>query len=358
MASRRLTAILAADIAGYSALMGTDEVATVGDLKGHQSVILPLITGYDGRVIDTAGDGILAEFASVLNAVKCAVAIQETMVERNASLPPDRRMHFRIGINQGDVMADDNRIYGDGINVAARLEGICEPGGICISGKVYDEIKGRFEIQYDNLGEQSLKNIAEPVRTYRIRPGFAAKGKRKAFDRPVRLLSRLNVALAAAAVVLIAAAGIGVALIGPWRQSPSVAALSTAPQTTALSSPRAGTAATTPAAVGSSASQTSASAASPLGPFDGTWEVYQVGGEHCMVKTNRYRVVIRNNIVLASRPEPGRVRPDGQFTFTFPSLMDPTVTTNYAGTLTEDTGVGAYQARRCEGKIELKRVEK
>jgi class 3 adenylate cyclase len=168
MGGRRLTAILAADIAGYSALMGENEIDTVAALKGHQSIILPMIAGFEGRVIDTAGDGVLAEFSSVLNAVKCAVAIQETMLERNASVAPGRRMQFRIGINQGDVLFDNDRIFGDGINVAARLEGLCEPGGICISGKVYEEIKSRFQIRYEDLGPQTLKNIAEPVQAYRI----------------------------------------------------------------------------------------------------------------------------------------------------------------------------------------------
>ena len=155
MGGRRLTAILAADIAGYSALMGASDVDTLADLKGHQSAVLPLIAGYNGRIIDTAGDGILAEFPSVFNAVKCAIAIQEVMSERNASVAPERRMQFRIGINQGDVLFDEERIYGDGINIAARLEGICEPGGICISGKVYEEIKGRFEIHYEDIGDQT-----------------------------------------------------------------------------------------------------------------------------------------------------------------------------------------------------------
>ena len=122
--SRRLAAILAADIAGYSALMGSDEARTVRDLKGHQAVVLPMVGEFGGRVIDTAGDGILAEFPSVLNAVECAVVIQRKMVERNAAIEPERRMEFRIGINLGDVIYDGDRIFGDGVNVAARLEGI------------------------------------------------------------------------------------------------------------------------------------------------------------------------------------------------------------------------------------------
>jgi adenylate cyclase len=166
--SRRLAAILAADIAGYSALMGVDEARTVRDLKGHQAVVLPLVGEFGGRIIDTAGDGILAEFASVVNAVKCAVTMQSKMAERNAAIEPACRLQFRIGINIGEVIYDETRIYGDGINVAARLEGIAEPGGICISSKVYEEISGRIDLACQDIGEQQLKNIARPVRTYRV----------------------------------------------------------------------------------------------------------------------------------------------------------------------------------------------
>jgi adenylate cyclase len=188
--SRRLTAIFAADIAGYSTLMGLDEEATVSALKAHQAVILPMIADEGGRVIDTAGDGILAEFSSVLCAVKCAIAIQKTMAERNASIEPARRMQFRIGINQGDVVSDDARIYGDGVNVAARLESIAEPGGICISGKVYNEIVGKIGAAVQDLGSQQLKNIASPVRVYRVgqlgasAAGTSAKTALNPSDKP------------------------------------------------------------------------------------------------------------------------------------------------------------------------------
>ena len=166
---RRLSAILAADIAGYSALMGADEARTVRDLKGHQAVVLPMIGEFAGRIIDTAGDGILAEFPSVVNAVKCALAIQSRMAERNAAIEPERRMQFRVGINIGDVVYDEARIYGDGINVAARLEGIAEAGGICVSSKVYDEINGRIDLEFEDIGAQELKNIARPVHAYHVR---------------------------------------------------------------------------------------------------------------------------------------------------------------------------------------------
>ena len=176
--SRRLAAILAADIAGYSALMGADEARTVRDLKGHQAVVLPMVADFHGRIIDTAGDGILAEFASVVNAVECAVSIQHAMGERNAGVEPEKRMQFRIGVNLGDVIYDEHRIFGDGINIAARLEGIAEPGGICVSNKVHEEIRGKFDLDFRDLGEQKLKNIALPVRAYAIRLNGAAKDGR------------------------------------------------------------------------------------------------------------------------------------------------------------------------------------
>ena len=172
--TRKLAAILAADIAGYSALMGADEALTVRDLKAHQAVVLPMVDEFGGRIVDLAGDGILAEFASVVNAVECALAMQEKMAERNAEVEPDRRMRFRIGINLGDVIYDEARLYGDGINIAARLEAIAQPGGISISSKVYEELNGRLDVACEDLGPRQLKNIARPVRVYRIRMSGAA----------------------------------------------------------------------------------------------------------------------------------------------------------------------------------------
>ena len=177
---RRLSAILAADIAGYSRLMGQDEAATVRDLKGHQAVILPLVGRHGGRIIDTAGDGVLAEFPSVIGATACAVEIQSVMATRNESVPEDRRMLFRIGINLGDVIHDETRIYGDGINVAARLEGLAEPGGVLVSQAVHDQVRDRLDLAFEDLGERELKNIARPVRVYR----FRTPGESKAATAP------------------------------------------------------------------------------------------------------------------------------------------------------------------------------
>ena len=167
---RRLAAILAADIAGYSRLMGQDEAGTVRDLKGHQAVILPLVARHGGRIIDTAGDGILAEFPSVVGATACAAEIQRVMAARNEKVPEHRRMLFRIGINLGDVIHDETRIYGDGINVAARLEGLAAPGGVLVSQAVHDQVRDRLDLAFEDLGERELKNIARPVRVYRLRP--------------------------------------------------------------------------------------------------------------------------------------------------------------------------------------------
>jgi adenylate cyclase len=172
---RRLAAILAADIAGYSRLMGQDEAATVRDLKDHQAVILPLVGRHGGRIIDTAGDGILAEFPSVIGATECAVEIQTVMAARNEDVPEHRRMLFRIGINLGDVIHDETRIYGDGINVAARLEGLAEPAGVLVSRAVHDQVRDRLDLIFEDLGERELKNIARPVRVYRVRTSAESK---------------------------------------------------------------------------------------------------------------------------------------------------------------------------------------
>jgi adenylate cyclase len=171
--SRRLAAILAADIAGYSSLMGDDDARTVRDLKAHQGILLPLIAQYAGRVIDTAGDGILAEFGSVVNAVECAVALQQVMAKRNADVEAPRRMQYRVGINIGDVIYDELRVYGDDVNIAARLQALAEPGTIYVSSKVYEDIQGKIRFTCDDLGEKDLKNITRPVHVFRLRPSGA-----------------------------------------------------------------------------------------------------------------------------------------------------------------------------------------
>jgi adenylate cyclase len=168
---RKLTAILSADVEGYSRLMGEDEDATILTLTAYRELMSRLIQKHSGRVVDSPGDNLLAEFTSVVDAVRCAVEIQEELRVRNAELPENRRMVFRIGINLGDVVEEGERIYGDGVNITARVEGLAEGGGICISGSVYDSIKNKLSVGYESLGEHTVKNIKEPVRVYRMRIG-------------------------------------------------------------------------------------------------------------------------------------------------------------------------------------------
>ena len=168
-ATRRLAAILAADVAGYSRLMGADEEGTLNRLKAHRRELVdPKIREHHGRIVKTTGDGMLVEFSSVVDAVRCAVEIQRAMVDRNAEMPEDKRITFRIGVNLGDVIADGDDIYGDGVNIAARLEALAEPGGICISRTVRDHIGDRLPYTFDDIGEQSVKNIAQPVHAYAL----------------------------------------------------------------------------------------------------------------------------------------------------------------------------------------------
>ncbi len=166
---RRLAAILAADVVGYSRLMGDDEEGTLARLKAHRDeVIDPTIGKHNGRVVKLMGDGTLAEFASVVDAVRCAIDIQEAMGERNADVPEDRCIQLRIGINIGDIIIEGDDIYGDGVNIAARLEGLAEPGGVCLSGDAYRQVRGKIEAQFEDLGKREVKNLAEPLRVYRV----------------------------------------------------------------------------------------------------------------------------------------------------------------------------------------------
>jgi adenylate cyclase len=165
---RKLAAIFSTDVAGYSRLMGDDEEATIRTLTAYREVISSLIRHHRGRVVDSPGDNLLAEFASVVDAVRCAVEIQQALKETNAELPEHRQMQFRIGINLGDVIVEGERLYGDGVNIAARMESLAVPSGICISGTVYDHVENKLALNYEYQGEQAVKNIAKPVRVYRV----------------------------------------------------------------------------------------------------------------------------------------------------------------------------------------------
>ena len=206
---RRLAAILAADVVGYSRLMGADEEGTLTQLKGHRrDLVDPKIAEHRGRIVKTTGDGMLVEFASVVDALRCGVEAQRGMAERNADMPQDKRIEFRVGIHQGDIIIDGDDIFGDGVNVAARLEALAEPGGICVSGRVQEDACGKLDIPFEDMGEQSLKNISKPIRVYRVVPNGprgALGNKNNAFPSrwwKVIGLRRAGVALLAALLVI------------------------------------------------------------------------------------------------------------------------------------------------------------
>ncbi|MHC4792539.1 MAG: adenylate/guanylate cyclase domain-containing protein [Planctomycetota bacterium] len=207
---RKLIAILSADVQGYSRLMDNDEEATIRTLTDYREAIRNLTQQYRGRVVDTTGDNLLAEFASAVDAVNCAVEIQRELAERNAELPYERKMEFRIGVNVGDVVEEKDRIYGDGVNIAARVEGLAEAGGICISGRVYDQVENKLDLEFEYLGEQEVKNIARPISVYRVLsyPGAAAHRVVKAKDAVRKKWRKIALATAAVLVVAIAVATI------------------------------------------------------------------------------------------------------------------------------------------------------
>jgi adenylate cyclase len=232
---RKLVAILSADVTGYSLLMGEDEEGTVRTLMTYRLAMSALIQQHRGRVVDSPGDNLLAEFASVVDAVQAAVAIQRELSARNAELPLHRRMEFRIGINLGDVIVEGERIYGDGVNIAARLEGLAEPAGICVSGTAYDQVEDKLDLAYVFEGEHTVKNIAKPVRVYRVSIESEAGAPRVSASRRHTAQPRWRAAVACTGVLLILAGG----MIG-WRlfvRSPLLVTALHSPEATALALP-------------------------------------------------------------------------------------------------------------------------
>jgi adenylate cyclase len=219
---RRLAAILAADVAGYSRLTGVDEEGTHVQLQAHlRALVEPKVAEHRGRVVKNTGDGMLAEFGSVVDAMRCALDVQRGMAERNAGVPDDKRIEFRMGINVGDIIIDRGDIFGDGVNVAARLEGLAKPGGICISDDAHRQVRGKFDVTFEDVGERQLKNIARPVRVFQVALDDALPAK--PISQPhnaasaVRYRWSTRATAIGAAVVLIAAA-VGAALyshLGP-----------------------------------------------------------------------------------------------------------------------------------------------
>ena len=208
---RRLAAILAADVAGYSRLTGLDEEGTHVQLQAHlRALVDPKIAEHRGRVVKNTGDGMLAEFGSVVDAVRCALDVQRGMAERNAGVPDEKRIEFRMGINVGDIIIDRGDIFGDGVNVAARLEGLAKPGGICISDDAHRQVRGKFDVDFEDAGERQLKNIARPVRVFQVALDDARPAKlsrpRNATPAVLRVRWSTRVPTIGAAVVLIAGA--------------------------------------------------------------------------------------------------------------------------------------------------------
>jgi len=228
-AQRRLAAVLAADVAGYSRLMGADEEGTLERLKAHRRQLIdPKIREHRGRIVKTTGDGLLADFASVVDAVRCAAELQRGMLDREPEMPEERRIRFRIGINLGDVIADGDDIFGDGVNVAARLEGLADPGGICVSGVVRNQVRDKLPYPFEDKGEQNVKNIARPVPVHALPPEAIADLPRVSIEAP-RRSGIIHVTMVAAAAVALAIA------IGAWWLWPASNSSSTAAATAAAS---------------------------------------------------------------------------------------------------------------------------
>ena len=183
-ATRRLAAILAADVVGYSRMMCEDEAGTALSVRTHREAARPIVAGFGGRIVKTTGDGLLLEFPSVVAAVECAIAIQKLMVERNAETLEAKRIVYRIGVNLGDVLIEDEDILGDGVNIAARLEALCEPGGVMVSGTAYEHTRGKIDAAFVDLGPTQLKNIAEPIRVYSLQVGVPAEAKPASVSAP------------------------------------------------------------------------------------------------------------------------------------------------------------------------------
>src|SRR6266851_4388644 len=239
-AERQLAAVVAADIAGYSRLMGADEEGTLAQLKAcRRDLIDPGITRHRGRIVKTTGDGLLGEFSSPVEAVSWAVETQQGMIERNADVPDDRRILFRVGINLGDVIVDDKDLYGDAVNIAARLENLAEPGGICVSSTIREQIRDRLALPFADGGEQSVKNIARPIRVYALSADAVAALPKAGAPEPAapspppggHLYQRRNIAAAALVGTLIVAGGIWWLWSSPKAPSETATAPMVSPKT-------------------------------------------------------------------------------------------------------------------------------
>jgi len=321
-ASRKLTTILAADVVGYSQLMAADEEAAMTTLRAWLEVTEALVAKHNGRIFSTAGDAFLAEFGSAVEAVRCAISIQEDLAVRNSQLPEEGQMWFRIGVNVGDVMIEKGDLFGDGVNVAARLEGLAEKGGICISGSTFDQVKNKLTIAFDDIGAQKVKNIPDPVPAFRLIPGKVAvkPGSKSASSHILpdfADLSGRTLSLAAVAVVAILLAGAYFAGLLPIGQVSK-------------------------------------------NPFDGHWKVSVDSLSGCLSNARRsfpIRVVHgRINMKDLKYPKSGSISANGTFRITSTDRQGNHMNTQ-TGTLAGNSGQGTFVGRRptCRGVVTLVR---
>lgn len=321
-ARRKLTTILATDAVGYSKLMATREEATLATLKTYRTVIVGLVRKHGGRIFNTAGDAVLAEFGSAVEAVRCAVSIQEDLRVRNAEKAEDEQLWFRIGVNVGDVMVEGSDLFGDGVNVAARLEGLAEKGGICISGSTFEQVKNKLSLAFSDIGPQQVKNIPDPVAAFRIVPGPVSVVSGNS-SQPAGKVSasrdlNQNYMLASAAAVLVT-----FGVIGGWKY------LSYEPET--------------------------------ANRFDGRWEVNVTHRSGCLSNEDaNYPLLVDNGIVDQPKqklPKKGTVSADGHFKILVYDNSGRLVNTQ-EGTIEGNTGTGKFigQKQSCIGQVDLERV--
>ncbi len=321
---RRLTTILAADVAGYSRLMAEDEEATLARLRTCRKVIDGLVAKHGGRIFNTAGDAVLAEFGSAVEAVRCAVSIQEELAVRNAQLAEEAQMWFRIGVNVGDVMIEGDDLFGDGVNVAARLEGLAEKGGICISGSTFEQVKNKLSVAFTDIGPQPVKNIPEPVPAFRIVPGkVSVRAAPQADGRQAPAGARATLRRGP---VIAGAAGLAILLAAvlAWR----------------LLAPPAG----------------------PAYPFDGRWRISVHSRSGCLDNGDRtYPVTVTKGVIDEPNhqlPKTGTVSADGAFRIEVTG-RDGRPMNIQDGTITGDRGEGRFTGAKpsCTGSVTIERVE-
>ena len=321
--NRKLTTILAADVVGYSQLMAADEEATLNTLRAYRKVIDALVGKHNGRVFNTAGDAVLIEFGSAVEAVRCAVSIQEDLAVRNAQRGEDEQMWFRIGINVGDVMIEGGDLFGDGVNVAARLEGLAEKGGICISGSTFEQVKNKLSVAFSDIGPQTVKNIPQPVPAFRIVPGKVSikpdQQTQTSQETPsTTKFSNRRLLIAGMASLTILFGGILL-----WRNLPIPSASNY--------------------------------------PFDGRWEVTVHSRTGCLDNDDTsFPIIVTQGVInepLQPRPKKGTVSADGAFRIEV-SGRDGRPRATQEGTISGDAGQGRFLGAKpsCSGSVTIKRV--